>query len=73
MNLPTSSGQVEQLLPVLLSFDTLEQIRDLNLPFLAPVETLKEICRQEMKKDTKKNPVEGIPFTWTTKELESFC
>jgi hypothetical protein len=48
MDLLTPNRQGGKLLPVLLPFDTLELIRDLNLPFLEPVETLNEICRQEM-------------------------
>jgi hypothetical protein len=73
MDLLPSNGQVEHLLPALLPFDTLEQLCELNLPFLEPVETFTEICRQKMGKEAKKNPMEGILLTWTAKELASCC
>jgi hypothetical protein len=44
------------LVPVLLTLETLEQIRDLNFPaFLEPFETLEELCRQEMTGNERTN------------------
>jgi hypothetical protein len=66
----SSEGQVEQLLTVLLPLDTFEQIRDLNLPFLEPVETLKEICLTERK--LKIMPWKEYRFHGQSKSLKAF-